>query len=182
MCAWSKRNFSFSCITSTQNYFQQSLSLIMNVMPNINIFQIVRWYKLLYIHTSLLILIGRHSPVNSQCSEAVASFPTNIMNYSTVLTKTKTIGRWWRSHLKAMFFLSSVICLVLLCPVIDSFVPSARYIEHYVKGLTNNVKACFTRVMQAETPAQTPFTGRQTKWCRYTWVRFSISWLSSWRM
>ena len=34
----------------------------------------------LYIQTSFLFLIGRHSPVNSPCPEAVTSFPPNIVN------------------------------------------------------------------------------------------------------
>ena len=37
----------------------------------------------LYVQTSFLFFIGRHSPVNSQCPEAVTSFPLNIVNDST---------------------------------------------------------------------------------------------------
>ena len=45
------------------------------------------YFLLLYIQTSFLFIIGRHSPVNSQCPEALTSFPPNIVNYSSELSK-----------------------------------------------------------------------------------------------
>ena len=47
--------------------------------------------RLLCIQTSFLFFIGRHSPVNSQCPEAVTSFPRNIVNYSTELSKKQKL-------------------------------------------------------------------------------------------
>ena len=47
--------------------------------------------EILYIQTSFLFLIGRHSPVNSQCQEAVTSFPPSIVNYSTEISKKKLL-------------------------------------------------------------------------------------------
>ena len=45
------------------------------------------YLTLLYIQTSFSSLIGQHTPVNSQCPAAVASFPSNTVNYWTEVSK-----------------------------------------------------------------------------------------------
>ena len=68
-------------MTSACLYSEESLSINYDAISN------ACYFILLYIRTSFLFLVGRCSPVNSHCPEAVTSFPPNIVNYSTELSK-----------------------------------------------------------------------------------------------
>ena len=57
-----------------------------------------KYYYTFKLHFSFL--LGQHTPVNSQCLAAVASFPSNTVHYWMELCKKNIIGCWWRHYIK----------------------------------------------------------------------------------
>ena len=57
-----------------------------------------KYYYTFKLHFSFL--LGQHTPVNSQCLPAVASFPSNTVHYWMELCKKNIIGCWWRHYIK----------------------------------------------------------------------------------
>ena len=77
-----------------------------------------KYHKLLYIQTSFSFLIDQHTPVNSQCPAAVASFPSNTVNYWTKVSTKKLldaddITASTRAKITKLFLLPHFACILV---------------------------------------------------------------------